>query len=140
MPDGVRFRPVLSRPSSRAHPMRSERLKDLRNPNLIFSSVLLVLMLVGFAVCLFNAHPSTAFILASLIPVALAVVTHVLPPAPPMTVIEHSSYRLAHSRHWSGQGVDSGRGQLGDSVGLLFCTGTGFGEHRFCIISATEIE
>jgi uncharacterized membrane protein len=57
--------------------MSSEHQKDCRDPRLLFSSVLLVLTLMGFAVCLFYAHPSPAFILASLIPAALAVVTHV---------------------------------------------------------------
>ncbi len=36
-----------------------------------------MLTLAGFVVCLFYARPSTPFILASLIPAALALITHV---------------------------------------------------------------
>ncbi|MBE0542821.1 MAG: hypothetical protein IH623_15825 [Verrucomicrobia bacterium] len=57
--------------------MNSEHPERGRDPRFLFSCVLLLLTLAGFVFCLFYARPSTAFILASLIPAALALVTHV---------------------------------------------------------------
>ena len=57
--------------------MNSAQPRVSRDPRFLFSSVLLLLTLAGFVVCLCYARPSIAFILASLIPAALALITHV---------------------------------------------------------------
>ena len=57
--------------------MSSQDAHDNRDPRLLFSGVLFVGTFVGFVACLFYAHPTIAFVVASLIFAALALVTHI---------------------------------------------------------------
>ncbi len=57
--------------------MKSEHSRYNRDPRFLFSCGLLFLAFAGFVISLFYARPSVAFILASLIPTALALGTHI---------------------------------------------------------------
>jgi len=48
-----------------------------RDSRLVISGALLAVTLAGFGFCLVYARPSTGFVLASLIPALLALVTHI---------------------------------------------------------------
>jgi len=57
--------------------MSQQAAHDNKGPKLVYPGVLLVAMFIGFVICLFHAHPTIVFIMASLIPATLAVGTHI---------------------------------------------------------------